>query len=383
MFLVFLLRYPSLHHVFQQNRRGMLTRLGNAHALRKRGLRKDKPISRDVVEDVMAALPVKALRNLLNNIVWRMKRNGVFRNLKNRIDGFLVMSFDGVETVVTRKQRCRLCLSRKHKNGMVEYFHRSVVCALIGSRAHIVVGLTQLSQRDGSRKDEGELTGGKKLFKYLVRQFGHFTDVLVMDALYLCAPMINLIRSKGIHYLIRMTDETRTIYRDALEMCSAGRGWAGSFRTKNAQGKPIIVDVYDLPGMVMAGVRESVRVLRFIEHPANDKSKVLREIWCATSAADINPQTIRTMMVERWDIENNVFRQLKTGYHADHCYCHRALEQFLFILIVAFNITQLYVLQFSSTRFYASKLTMQSIVDQFRDDLLCERTDSAYAPGCT
>ena len=32
------------------------------------------------------------------------------------------------------------------------------------------------------------------------------------------------------------------------------------------------------------------------------------------------------MMNRRWDIEENGFHQLKTYYHAKHCYCHDAVE---------------------------------------------------------
>ena len=48
-----------------------------------------------------------------------------------------------------------------------------------------------LKPRDGAEKDEGELTGGKKLIRRLKERHGHFADVIVADALYLNAPFIN------------------------------------------------------------------------------------------------------------------------------------------------------------------------------------------------
>ena len=54
-----------------------------------------------------------------------------------------------------------------------------------------------LKPRDGAEKDEGELTGGKRLIKRLRKRHGHFADVIVADALYLNAPFINTIKENG------------------------------------------------------------------------------------------------------------------------------------------------------------------------------------------
>ncbi len=40
-------------------------------------------------------------------------------------------------------------------------------------------------KEDGSNKDEDEITGGKRLIKKLYKQYHHFADIIVADALYL------------------------------------------------------------------------------------------------------------------------------------------------------------------------------------------------------
>ena len=47
----------------------------------------------------------------------------------------------------------------------------------------MILGQEMLKSRDGAEKDEGELTGGKRLVRDLHRKFGHFADVIVADAL--------------------------------------------------------------------------------------------------------------------------------------------------------------------------------------------------------
>ncbi|WP_434641997.1 hypothetical protein PQ692_11005 [Thermoanaerobacterium thermosaccharolyticum] len=39
-------------------------------------------------------------------------------------------------------------------------------------------------KQDGSDKDEGEITGGKRLIKKLYKQYHHFADIIPADALY-------------------------------------------------------------------------------------------------------------------------------------------------------------------------------------------------------
>lgn len=72
-----------------------------------------------------------------------------------------------------------------------------------------------LRPRDGSEKDEGELTGGKRLIQRLHQQHGHFADVIVADALYLNAPFINTVLDCKMDTVNRLKDEKRRIFQDA------------------------------------------------------------------------------------------------------------------------------------------------------------------------
>ena len=72
-----------------------------------------------------------------------------------------------------------------------------------------------LKPRDGAEKDEGELTGGKRLIRGQKERHGHFADVIVTDALYLNTPFINTIKECGLEVVIRLKDERRLLFRDA------------------------------------------------------------------------------------------------------------------------------------------------------------------------
>ena len=106
---------------------------------------------------------------------------------------------------------------RRHGKQGTEYFHRSVVCMSVGGPPHVILGQEMLKPRDGNEKDEGELTGGKRLIQRLRKRHGHFADLIVADALYLNAPFINTVLSCGMETVIRLKDEKRLIFKDALQ----------------------------------------------------------------------------------------------------------------------------------------------------------------------
>lgn len=86
----------------------------------------------------------------------------------------------------------------------------------------MILGQEMLKPRDGAEKDEGELTGGKRLIERLRQRHGHFADVIVADALYLNASFINTIKENGLEAVIRLKDEKRLIFQDAGGLFNRG-----------------------------------------------------------------------------------------------------------------------------------------------------------------
>jgi hypothetical protein len=108
------------------------------------------------------------------------------------------------------------CLTREVK-GEDEYFHKAVVCMTVGCDPHIALGVEMLAPKhDGSGKDEGEMTGVKRLLTNLHKRHYHFADVIVADALYMNAPFLNLVTGIGMDAVVRAKDKRLNIVQDAL-----------------------------------------------------------------------------------------------------------------------------------------------------------------------
>ena len=80
-----------------------------------------------------------------------------------------------------------------------------------------------------------------------------------------------------------------------------------------------------------------LRVIRYHESWKENE----RRMWLVTTLDQGEPRVLWEMMNRRWDIEENGFHQLKTYYHAKHCYCHAATEVIFDLMIIGFNMREL------------------------------------------
>ncbi len=354
--LFLMLQYESFHTVFSAPE-SMSKRLRNCI--------NGKIPKIDAVRDLLSRIDPEEVRKIHEETIDTLKKNRVFR--EGTIGGYVVAGIDGVELFSSTQKSCPDCLTRKNRAGETEYFHRSVVCMTVGKAPHVILGQEMLKPGDGAEKDEGELTGGKRLIGRLRQRHGHFADVIVADALYLNAPFINTIKENGLETVIRLKDEKRLIFQDAEGLFNRGEGKKRTFEHKKKT-----VEVWDLSGFKIANCPHRLRVVRYHESWKEGVKEAERWIWLVTTLEQTNVQVLWEMMNRRWDIEENGFHQLKTYYHAKHCYCHAAVEVIFELMIIGFNMRELYLYR-RIQKFEKSRITRKSVSRIFRDELLTEK----------
>ena len=353
--ILLMLQYESFHTVFSA-----------PESMRKRlkHVIKGRIPKVDAVRDVLVRTDAGEVEKILSSVIARIRRNRVLQQ-PGTIGRYVVAAIDGVELFSSTRKSCPECLTRKRDGGKkTEYFHRSVVCASVGTSPHIIFGQEMLQPRDGAEKDEGELTGGKRLIRRLHQEHGHFADVIVADALYLNAPFLNTVLDCRMDAVIRLKDEKRCIFQDAEGLFQKGLGKGEGFR----KGKTS-VEVWDLSDFSIEGCKKKLRVVKFQETMQGQKES--RFIWLVTTLESAPPQILWEMMHKRWDIEENAFHQLKTYYHAGHCYCHGATQVIFLLMLIAFNMRELYLYR-RLKNFRERNITLKSVTRLFRDQLLLE-----------
>lgn len=198
-------------------------------------------------------------------------------------------------------------------------------------------------KKDGSDKDEGELTAGKRLIKNLYNEYNHFADIIVADALYMKSTWIQQLLDLGIDSVIRAKDERLHIVKDAL----------GIFRSREADNKwialktstkTIEVTAWDEDNFEMTNLGFKIRFLRFLEKITIGDKIEFKEIWIITTNKNIDNKTLWKIIHNRWHIENNGFHQLKCQWNLKHCYFHSptGIEAVMMFIIISFNLMQLF-----------------------------------------
>ena len=128
----------------------------------------------------------------------------------------------------------------------------------------------------------------------------------------------------------------------------------------------------DLSGFEMEGCPYKLRVVRYHEQWEENGKETERFMWLVTTLEAADYRVLWEMMHRRWDIEENGFHQLKTYYHAKHCYCHDAVETISNLIIIGFNVRELYLYR-RSRSFVGSGISRKSINRIFCDELLTEK----------
>lgn len=115
-----------------------------------------------------------------------------------------------------------------------------------------------------------------------------------------------------------------------------------------------------------------LRVVRYHERWEEKGKEESSWMWIATTLETADYRTLWGMMHRRWDIEENGFHQLKTYYHVKHCYCHLAVEVIFNLMVIGFNMRELYLYR-RIKKFEGSGITRKSVNRIFCDELLTEK----------
>jgi hypothetical protein len=228
---------------------------------------------------------------------------------------------------------------------VVEYYHRGVVCHLLGHDLAVPLDLELL------RPGEGEETAAKRLLERVFAFYPRFFDVVVGDALYLDAPFINFCRKHGKHAIVTIRGDHRLLLQDArglFQQQTPGQWDEGNCR----------VQFWDVEGFTSCeGVEDPLRVLHTAE-TTRRRQRIARQ-WQETEetkswywATTLSQRQLPTRRLwraghGRWDIENDCFNTLCTHWGLDHCYKHdpTAVTNFTLTLFIVFVLLQCFWLR--------------------------------------
>jgi hypothetical protein len=239
----------------------------------------------------------------------------------------------------SRARHCPACSQRivtLNDQPVTEYYHRGVVCHLIGTQIPVPLDLELI------QPGEGEVPAARRLLERVFVTFPHFFDAVVGDGIYLEAPFVHFCLDHGKDVVAVLKDNNPALLEDARAVFDT----LSPMRWQHGNGH---VQFWDEEGFTSSeNIRVPLRILHAREVETKRRRKAghwvdhrqVHNWWWATtlSKKPLPTRALHAAAHGRWDIENDLFNDLVTHYGLDHCYKHHpvAIVALVLTLFIAF-----------------------------------------------
>ncbi len=332
--------------LYQLERMGMNGELAKA-------IRGEKP-SADTIAYWMVNGNVDELKDCNAGIINRARYNKVFQN--GTIQGWMVCAIDGTELYST-KTPCKGALGwsiRRRSDGKDEYYERAVALSYVGDGPHLILDMERINP------GEGELTAAIRMLRKANSRSNRYSDVICADALYAVAPFINEVSDQHKYVVIKVKQEDRALVKDMDGLVAnrepdvilqgvTPKGEKG----KDGHGVNYNLKIWDEENFTSwDNVKSPLRCLKVEETRVTTcRGKITEEtvteyhIVTTVPKAIMKADIVWQIMHRRWDIENNIFCDLKQNWGFRHCYIHdpKAIEVWYMIFCIAVNLMMLFL----------------------------------------
>jgi hypothetical protein len=285
----------------------------------------------DVLRYSLCGFSLAPLERILVGVNRTLKRNKALDD--GRVQGRIVAALDGIEVLSSYSRCCDACLERRvsvRQGGVkveqLQYYHRAVACQIVSSPVKAVLAVEWL--QPGETEDAAAL----RLLHKLPEVYGsRFFDILLLDALYAQAPVLQCADEHGWELVISLKRNRPELYASAVRLF-AHRPADVEF-TETIRGKTYQGQIWDTPGLPFAAADSPlVRVVRSEEKLTQNhyrRGKIQAEttehewMWITTlDTQAFPPQIVRGLGHERWKQENNGWNDLTQNWALKHGFLH-------------------------------------------------------------
>jgi hypothetical protein len=240
---------------------------------------------------------------------------------------------------------CSHCLTKKHRNGNVSYSHSILQAAIVHPDKKQVIPLMpeQISNQDGSAKQDCEMNAGKRLITKIRKDHPQLGLIIVGDGLYSKQPFVEALQGQRMHYLlVAKANDHKTLMKEVEAKAALGK-----LKRKE------IVDikgrhVYEWVEQVALNAKKNTvlvnyfRYYRIVKDKEEKEKRICSYAWISDlEIKESNVELLVRAGRARWKIENEGFNTLKNqGYYIDHNYGHGkknlSFNFFIFTLLAFF-----------------------------------------------
>ncbi len=268
----------------------------------------------DTLEYFLGKLPARELPRLLRQMVQRLIRMKCLDRF--RVAGYFLVAIDATGVGSYHTRHCDQCLTYQHGDATV-YAHLVLDAKLVTANGMAISLLTEFVENTDSTAttQDCELKAFYRLAHRLKQAYPQLRLCLVLDSLYMCAPVLKICREAGWAYIITFKPGSmreRWEEYELLRMLVPEQ----SHEVPTAPGRR--QEFTWVEGLEVGA--ERTNILECCE--VGPQGTVKRFVW-ATSHA-LTAKTVAAVAASgrlRWKIENEGYNEQKNGgYHLEHAY---------------------------------------------------------------
>jgi len=261
--------------------------------------------------------------------IFHQAQRGKALQMMTWLDGHFLLALDGTGIYSSEEVGSDYCLTKKKRNGSIEYHQQMLGGALVHPDRREVIPLCpeMIRWQDGSTKNDCERNAAKRFFADLRREHPHLKIIITEDALSANAPHIKEIERHDMRYILSVKPGDHAFLFEYIDE-AADRGEVTDFIVSDPQNENRSHCFRFINGVPLNQASQAELRVNFLEYweVADQEGEEPRIIKHFSWVTDIpltkeNAREIMRGGRARWRIENETFNTLKNqGYNLGHNY---------------------------------------------------------------
>lgn len=324
--------------------------------------RQDEPESLHGVYGVGVIPSDTHMRTILDEIVPTLIRRpfrSVFHQLQRGkvlprmtcLGGHLLLAIDGTGIHSSENIGADYCLTKKRRNGKIEYHLQMVTGAFVSPDCKEVLPICPelIRRQDGSTKNDSEQNATKRLLADFRREHPHLKVIVTEDGLSANAPHIKDLKAHDCRFILAAKPGDHVFLFNLIDE-AAKRGELTELILPDSKDEDKVHVFRFINSVPLNKVSQDELRVNFLEHweveTKDGEVKVCNRFSWVTDL-EITPDNVMEIMRcgrARWRIENETFNTLKNqGYNLGHNYGlgkKHLSAVFMHLMMLAFLVDQ-------------------------------------------
>ena len=274
------------------------------------------------IRSLLDPAPPSSLQASFDEALAVMRERGGMKAFE-RLDGRLLIVFDGTEFFCSQELGCDQCLTRKRSNGKTDFYHSMLAASIVAPGHNMVLPLMPefIARQDGAEKQDCERNACKRWLLAHGERTKALRPIYMGDDLFACQPICEAAKAAGGDFIMTAKRDSHVALYDFMK----GAVLEERTITRKEAGKKLTYRYRWFNGAPLRDGKDAMLVDWLGVTISDAKGKVTYDGAFVTSLALArdNVADIAACARARWKIENETFNVLKNnGYHLEHNFGH-------------------------------------------------------------